>query len=249
MDTSLFSLRDQGDVSVVQFNPREGFHTAGVRPVRDAFLAFEQSQLDTKRIVVFRTPKGYFSPHLVDDFWRRAKKAPIENVPVGAPCRPNMVGLVDSTVQRALTFIRSLPAWTIIACEGEIDFDFLGLLLACNYRICSPDTRFANHTLRRNAPPGSAAPWFLVRLLGYPKARQLYLDEVTLSAAEAMELGIVDRVSEPDSLDKDALAVAEHFQQFDQPALDETVRAFQLTDLDLLTYLQQAGTGFDRVPK
>ena len=67
-----------------------------------------------------------------------------------------------------------MPALTISVCEGEIDFDLLGLPLACKYRICSEDTTFVNRTLKRNVAPGSGTPWFLARLLGYAKAKRLY---------------------------------------------------------------------------
>jgi 2-(1,2-epoxy-1,2-dihydrophenyl)acetyl-CoA isomerase len=137
---------------------------------------------------------------------------------------------------------------TISACEGEVDFDLMGLLLACKFRICSADTTFINRTLRRNVAPGSGTPWFLARLLGYAKAKRLYLDEVTLTAHEALELGIVDRVSEPESLEQDGLAVAERFAGLDLLALTTMMRAMDLVELDLATYLEQAGTGFEKLP-
>ena len=249
MDTTLFSLEDRGDVAVARFKPREDLYTADSRAMIDAWAAMDEIQIQAKRVVIFRTPKDYFSPKLVDDFWRRAKEAPIDHAPRGVPARPHMVSAADASIKRSLTFLKSLPALTIVACEGEIDFDLLGLLLACKYRMCSADTKFVNRTLRRNVGPGSGTPWFLARSLGFAKTRRLYLDEVTLSANEALELGIVDRLCDAESLEQDALSVAEHFAQFDQAALNSMIRGMQLVDLDLATYLEQAGTGFDRTPR
>ena len=249
MDTSLCSVQDLGEVAIVQFNPRESYHTADSDPILDAWATFDEIRLQTKRIIIFRTPKGFFSPNLIDDFWRRAKEAPIDSAPIGGTARPNMVGVADAAVLRAFNYLKSLTStWTIFACEGEVDFDFLGLLLACNFRICGADTTFTNNSLRRNTGPGCAAPWFLVRLLGYATARRLYHDEVSLDATEALELGIVDQVSKPGSLDEDALVSAEHYRQFDPIALSATVRAFQMADLDFHTYINQVGTGYERVP-
>ena len=249
MDTSLFSSEDQGDVAVVRFKPRKSLYTADSRAMFDAWEAFEQIQVQAKRVVVFRMPQGYLSPTLVDDFWQRAMEAPVGHTPRGGPPRPQMVAAADISMKRSLTFLKSLPALTIVACEGEIDFDLLGLLLACKYRMCSANTTFVNRTLRRNVGPGSATPWFLARSLGFAKTRRLYLDEVTLSADESLELGIVDRVCDADSLEQDALSVAEHFSQFDGVALNSLMRGMQLVDLDLATYLEQAGTGFQRLPR
>ena len=249
MDTTLFSLEERGDVAVMRFKPRESLYTADSRAMIDAWAAMDEIQIQAKRVVIFRMPKDFLSPKLVDDFWRRAKEAPIGHAPRGAPPRPHMVAAADASMQRSLTFLKSLPAVTIVACEGEIDFDLLGLLLACKYRMCSADTKFVNRTLRRNVGPGSGTPWFLARSLGLAKTRRLYLDEVTLSANEALELGIVDRACDADSLEQDALSVAEHFGQFDQAALSSMMRGMQLVDLDLATYLEQAGTGFERAPR
>lgn len=248
MDTTLFSLEDHGDIAVVRFKPRESLYAADSGAMIDAWAAFEKVQLQAKSVVVFRMPKDYLSPNLVDAFWRQAMEAPMVRG-AGGPARPRMVAAADAAIQRSLPYLKSLPALTIVACEGEIDFDLLGPLLACNYRVCSAETAFVNHTLRRNVVPGSGTPWFLVRLLGYAKVRRLYLGEVSLAANEALDLGIVDQISAADSLTQDALAVAERFRASDPAALSAAMKGLQLTDLDLDTYLKQVGTGFGRVPR
>ena len=249
MDTTLFSLEERGDVAVVRFKPRESLYTADSRAMIDAWAAMDEIQIQDKRVVIFRTPKDYLSPKIVDDFWRRAKEAPLGHASRGEPPRPHMVAAADISIKRSLTFLKSLPALTIVVCDGEVDFDLLGLLLACKYRICSPDTMFVNRTLRRKVGPGSATPWFLARSLGIAKTRKLYLDEVALTANEALELGVVDRLCDAESLEQDALSVAEHLAQFDQEALSSLMKAMQLLDLDLATYLEQAGTGFERIAR
>ena len=240
VDTTLFEVEDRGDVAVVRFKPTDRLYTADSNAMNDAWAAMDKIQIQTKRVVIFSTPADYFSPEKVDDVWQLAQAAR------GASRRPHVVAAADASMKRSLLFLNSLPALTIVACEGEIDFDLLGLLLACKYRICSVDSMFVNRTLRRKVEPGSAAPWFLARSLGMARTRRLYLDEVSLSANEALDLGIVDRLCEAESLEQDAISVAEHFAQFDHEALSSMMKAVQLLDLDLATYLEQAGTGFGR---
>jgi enoyl-CoA hydratase/carnithine racemase len=115
---------------------------------------------------VFRLPKDYLSPKLVDDFWQRAREAPITHAPAGGRARPQLVSAADASVTRSLKFLHTLPSVTISLCEGEVDFDLLGLVLVCKYRICTPNTTFINRMLRRSGTPGSATPWFLSRLSG-----------------------------------------------------------------------------------
>ena len=248
MDMTLLSLEDRGDVVVVRFKPRESLYTADSRAMIDAWTAMDEIQIQAKRVVVFRMPKNYLSPKLVDDFWRRAKEAPIGRAARGVPSPPHTVAAADVAMSRSLMFLKSLPALTIVACEGDIDFDLLGLLLVCNYRICSRDSKFFNRTLRRKVGPGSATPWFLARSLGIAKTCRLYLDEVALSANEALELGVVDRLCDAESLEQEALSVAERAAQCDHEALNSFMKATQILDLDLATYLEQAGTGFERAP-
>ena len=249
MDTSLATLEDRGDVARVIFKPRESLYAADGKAMLELWSAFDKLQIHRKQVACFHMPEDYLSPRTVDDFWQRAREAPVDHAPIGSRALPQMVAVADASIGRSLTFLRSMSALTIAACEGEVDFDLLGLALACKYRICSEDTTFVNRTLRRDIAPGSGTPWFLARMLGYAKAKQLYLDEVTLTANEALELGIVDRIAKPGTVGQDAMAVAERFAAIGSIAMDSMMRAMDLIDLDLTTFLERAGTGFEQLPK
>ena len=210
--------------------------------------AFDNLEIPSKTAVFFRLPKDYLSPARIDDFWRRAQEAPIDHAPFGGRARPQVLAAADTSMKRSLGFLKSIPGFTVAACEGEVDFDLLGLLLACRYRICTADTTFVNRTLSRHVAPGSGTPWFLTRLLGYAKARRLYLDGASLSADEAYEMGIVDRVSSPDAIEQDGLAVAQRIAGYNVAALESVIRAMELVDLDFATFLEQGGTGFGTLP-
>ena len=125
METSLVSLEDRGNVALVRFNPRESLYTADSRAMIELWNAFDQLQIQAKSVAYFHMPKDYLSPKLVDDFWRRAREAPIDHAPIGGRARPQMVAAADASMNRSLTFLRSIPALTISACEGEVDFDLI----------------------------------------------------------------------------------------------------------------------------
>ena len=72
---------------------------------------------------------------------------------------------------------------------------------------------------------------------------------MTLTANEALEIGIVDRVAEPGAVAEEGMAVAERFVGVDRVAMESVMRSMDLVELDLAKYLDQAGTGFDQLPK
>jgi enoyl-CoA hydratase/carnithine racemase len=248
METSIVSLEDRGKTAIVRFKERDSLFTTDSRAMISSWEALDKLQIQDKRVVFFKMPKGFLSPNLVDDFWEIAKEAPIDHAPRRGRALPKMVAVADASLNRTLAFLKSIPAYTISASEGEIDFDLLGLMLICNYRMCTADTVFVNHTLRRNVAPGSGTPWFLARAIGRARAEKLYMDEASLTAQEALELGIVHQISEPDSLEQDGLAVAQRFEEHDPTALQTMMKAMDLVDVDLPTYLEKAGTGFGSLP-
>ena len=242
--SALADLEVRGNTAIVRFRPREELHTADREAMMALWSAFDTVHLEARPVVLFEMPRDYLAPRLVDDFWQRAKQAPVDVAPIGGRALPRMVAVADASMRRSLTFLASLPAFSIASVQGEIDFDLLGLPLACKYRICSSDTTFVNRTLGRKMAPGSAAPWFLARLIGRARTRKLYLDEVTLTANEALDLGIVDRVVDADAIDDEGIAIANRFEEYDAAAQQTLSRAMEAVGLDLGAYLEQAGTGF-----
>ena len=51
-----------------------------------------------------------------------------------------------------------------------------------------------------------------------------------------------------DRIDEEGLAIAERFASYQAHALQTLMKSLQLVDLDLNTYLDQAGTGFESIP-
>ena len=142
METSLISLEDLGKVAVVNFKPRESLYAADSKAMIEMWDAFDRLKIQDKRVIIFHMPKDYTAPRLVDDFWQRASKAPIDHAPARGRAKPQMVAAMDASTKRTLNFLVSLQSVTIGCCEGEVDFDLLGLLLACKHRMCSTDTTF-----------------------------------------------------------------------------------------------------------
>ena len=245
IDIALASLEDCGPLLKVGFKPQDHLYFSDSAAMTELWEAMETADAASRTVVLIQTPEDFLAPHTVDEFWQSAADAPLETSLFGNQTRPHSVRAAAVAVTRFLEFLGTIPALVVVSCQGQVDFDLLGLLLACNYRICTEETTFVNRTLERNVPPGSATPWFLSRILGYGRTQQLYLKCTSLTANEALELGIMDQAFTADRLQAETLEVAEHFATKRAHAVRTLGNAMDLLNLDLPTFLNRAGSGFD----
>ncbi|MFP6850485.1 MAG: enoyl-CoA hydratase-related protein [Pseudomonas sp.] len=124
--------------------------------------------------------------------------------------RPGLEQRADELRHHAETarLLHSMPKPTIAMINGAAAGAGLALALACDLRIASSDavlrTAYANVALSGDL----GISWFLTRLVGPAKALELmYLNE-KIAAAEALGLGLVNRVEAPDDLAEAALSIA-----------------------------------------
>ena len=159
-----------------------------------------------------------------------------------------MITFFDSAIERLLPQLRNLDTISVAAFGGEVDLDLFGTLLVCDYRICSDDTILVNRVLERSSPPGSAIFWLLSRYLGFGAAQEILIEGRSLTASEARELRLVNRVVPAAALAEDSARVAADLSAKPAEALTSLKRACRHIDKDLATYLRNTGTGFDGLP-
>jgi enoyl-CoA hydratase/carnithine racemase len=68
------------------------------------------------------------------------------------------------------------------------------LAAMCDLRIASVDASFAETFARVGLVPGDGGAFFLTRLIGFGKAMEMFLTCKTISAQEALEIGLVNKV-------------------------------------------------------
>ena len=84
------------------------------------------------------------------------------------------------------------------------------LALACDLRVASSRAIFGQPEINLGLIPGGGGTQRLCRLLGYGKAMEMTLTGETVGAVEALDIGLVNKVVEPEELESAAMALAEN---------------------------------------
>jgi enoyl-CoA hydratase/carnithine racemase len=90
--------------------------------------------------------------------------------------------------------LHNLDTPTVCALNGGAAGYGLDLALGCDVRVAAEGAKLNPGFAKRGILPESGGTWLLPRIVGYAKAAEIAFTGRTLSAKEAMELGLVNRV-------------------------------------------------------
>lgn len=108
--------------------------------------------------------------------------------------------------QELFAAIERLPTITVALIDGDCFGGALDLVLAFDLRLATPRSRFAHPGAKLGIVTGFGGTSRWRKALDRGAARRLFLGNERLSAHEAMEIGIVDRVA--DSFDDELRGLA-----------------------------------------
>jgi enoyl-CoA hydratase/carnithine racemase len=109
----------------------------------------------------------------------------------------------------AAAAIASIERPVIAAINGDALGTGLEIALSCDIRIASRKARFALPQVAQGYIPADGGTQRLPRIVGRGKALELLLTATTISADEALEIGLVSRVASPRELAAEAARLAE----------------------------------------
>ncbi len=104
--------------------------------------------------------------------------------------------------------LHEMPKPTIAAIPGAAAGAGFSLALACDLRYAAERAIFTTAFARVAFAGDYGGTWFLTRLVGPSKARELYFLSPRIDAAEAAALGIVNGVFPDDRLQDEVMAIA-----------------------------------------
>ena len=97
----------------------------------------------------------------------------------------------------------------VVAIQGAAVGAGLGLALVADFRIASQDARFSANFVKLGFHPGFALTHSLPRIIGGPRAAEMFLTGDRFKAEEVAPWGLVDQVVPAAELDEAALAFAQ----------------------------------------
>jgi enoyl-CoA hydratase len=109
---------------------------------------------------------------------------------------------------RSLRAVAIIPRATIAAVSGYALGGGCELALSCDFRVASTRARFGQPEILLGIIPGGGGTQRLARLVGVGRAKDIILTGRQVDADEALRIGLVDEVVEPDVLFERALARA-----------------------------------------
>jgi 2-(1,2-epoxy-1,2-dihydrophenyl)acetyl-CoA isomerase len=127
-------------------------------------------------------------------------------------------------VNAAAIALHDLPKPTIAKVHGDAVGAGMNLALGCDLIVAGESARFSEIFSRRALSVDFGGTWLLPRLVGLHKAKELALFAEILSAKEAAELGLVNRVVPDTELDDFVADWANRLAEGPPLALQQTKR-------------------------
>jgi enoyl-CoA hydratase/carnithine racemase len=151
---------------------------------------------------------------------------------------PDEVAEDVGALERACRDLEAVPKVTIAAIEGFALGGGLEVALACDLRFAAQDARLGLPEIKLGIIPGSGGTQRLPRLVGLAKARDLIFTGRQVDAAEALDIGLVDRVARADEVYRVAVDRAATIATGPSLAYAAAKRALAAADRPLVEGLQ-----------
>jgi len=148
-----------------------------------------------------------------------------------------------SHVHRVATTLELIDKPVIAAVNGTANGAGMDMALMCDLRFAADGARFAEGYVKLGLVPGDGGAWFLPRLVGTAKALELLWTGDTLTAQQALELGIVNNVFPDAELLDETYAFAQRLANSPAMAVRAIKRlVYQGQRSDLRTHLDAASS-------
>jgi 2-(1,2-epoxy-1,2-dihydrophenyl)acetyl-CoA isomerase len=178
------TLNRPASLNTLDFTMMEGLVTA------TAALAAD----DAVRVVIVRGAGSHFmAGGDLRSFAERLDRTSEER-------RAEFLQLIGS-LHAAIEHLHRMPAIVVAQVRGAVAGFGLSLMCACDLAVASDDAYFTTAYRHIALTPDGGGTWALPRIVGLRKAMEMLLLSERFDAAEALRLGLVNRVVAAESLD------------------------------------------------
>ena len=187
-------IETRGRVGLVQLNRPEAmnaFNTQMLSELFDALEAFDKDE-NINAIVVTGNQKAFAAGADIKEMADKTMEEMIET---------NHVGIWDRILGIRKPVIAAVSGWAL---GGGCEF-----VLSCDMVIASESAKFGQPEITIGVIPGAGGTQRLARLVGKYLAMEMVINNRTLTAAEALQFGLANKVVPVESYLNDAIAFAE----------------------------------------
>ena len=176
MSREIVSLSQQDDIAVVTIcNPPVNIISAAVRSGLTEVLTTLASTTNLRAAVLTAEGSTFCSGADIGEFAGPPREAEYRNL---------------------FRRLEQSPIPIVAALHGIVLGGGLEMALACHYRIAAPGTRLGLPELTLGIIPGAGGTQRMPRLIGVEKTLELLFSGRPVDAAQALESGFIDRISE-----------------------------------------------------
>ncbi len=195
-DSILFE--QQGAIGTLTFNRPQVFNAMNdelILALRDITSTLKQSTT-LRALIVKGAGKAFLAGGDVGVFYKKKDHIADEVKPMGDALHEGIIN------------IRTMPFPVIAQIHGAVAGAGLSLALACDFAIAANNASFTSAYARIGLSPDGGSTWFLPRIVGIKKALEMIMLSDSLSAPQALECGLINRVVTDEALAAETLALA-----------------------------------------
>ena len=148
-----------------------------------------------------------------------------------------------NVIQRIPQALFNLNLPTIAAVNGPAVGAGCDLAMYCDMRVASENAMFAESFIKVGIIPGDGGAWILPRIAGFARAAEMAFTGEAITAEQAYEWGMLNRLVKADALMDEAMALAQRIAKNPPQALRATkqlLRAGTSMPLDSLLQMSAA---------
>jgi enoyl-CoA hydratase/carnithine racemase len=192
-----------GEIGTLTLDRPESFNAMSPEMILELGAAFAwfADQAPLRALIVTGAGNAFCSGGDINGF-----KAGVEDDSIDLPAR---VRREAEALHTAIVDLRRIPYPVIAAVNGAAAGAGFSLALACDIRIASEKAFVACAYGRIGASPDGGMTYFLPRVVGPSRALEILLEDPNMTAADALEQGLVSEVVAADELMEAVRAKAE----------------------------------------
>lgn len=187
-------VRTQDRIAVLTLNRPAAGNAMNTGLLEELLAALEKLAADPelRGVLITGAGKAFSLGGDIREYRRMLSSDDFDSVAYGDRLTSLLAGVVRS--------VRGIGCPVLAAVNGQAAGAGFSLALACDFRLATRKASFHFAYGAIGASTDAGMAWFLPRIVGYPRALELLLEQPVLRAAQAQREGLVSAIVEPGEL-------------------------------------------------